>query len=345
MRNWGVASLISVSMILGAGALQSAERPITVSTLPDFTSFMMARVDGTGSTAVTMDQAANALKDYDVVFVGEFHDHIANHLAELALLRTIHARAPKLALSMEQFERDRQEKVDDYLAGKIGEETLTSGLGWKNYAEAYRPLVEYAKDNHLPVIAANAPQSIVRCIAKEGAVFLSTLSADKRDLIAAELHAGDGPYKQKFLHFAGDDTAHGGSSNGKADEKARRRIENNFAAQIARDDTMAESIASFLRANPGYRVLHVTGAFHVEEKLGTIERLRMRAPQLKVALVMPVQLARDTAAMKPEDAGQADFAILLRREPEPYVTDTERKAVEAREGEGFREAADSGCKG
>jgi uncharacterized iron-regulated protein len=345
MRNWGVASLISVSMILGAGALQSAERPITVPTLPDFTSFMMARVDGTGSTAVTVDQAADALKDYDVVFVGEFHDHIANHLAELALLRTIHARAPKLALSMEQFERDRQERVDDYLAGKIGEETLTSGLGWKNYAEAYRPLVEYAKDNHLLVIAANAPQSIVRCIAKEGAGFLSTLSADKRSLIAAELHAGDGPYKQKFLHFAGDDAAHGGSSNGKADEKARQRIENNFAAQIARDDTMAESIASFLRANPGYRVLHVTGAFHVEEKLGTIERLRLRAPQLKVALVMPVQLARDTAAMKPEDARQAEFAILLRREPEPYVTDTERKAVEAREGERFREAADGRCKG
>lgn len=338
MRNWSAAGLILASIILCSGILRAAERSAAMDVLPDFTSFAIVRMDG--SVKVTLDQAADALKDYDVVFVGEFHDHIANHLAEMALLRAIHERAPKIALSMEQFERDRQQKVDDYLAGKIGEETLTSGLGWKNYAEAYRPLVEYAKDNRLPVIAANAPQNIVRCIAKEGAGYLSHLPADRRNLVAAELHAEDGPYKQKFLRFAGDDTAHGG-----AGAEAKQRIENNFAAQSARDDTMAESIASFLRANPGYRVLHVTGAFHVEEKLGTIERLRLRAPQLKIALVMPVQLAPGAAAMKPGDAGQADFAILLRREPESYVTDAERKAAEAREGERFRGVSSSECKG
>jgi len=348
MRHWGIASLMSVSIVLGAGALQSAEHTVTAAELPDFTSYKFARTAGGSSTTVTVEQVADALKDFDVIFVGEFHDHIANHLAEMALLRTIHVRASKIALSMEQFERDRQEKVDDYLAGKIGEETLTNGLSWKNYAEAYRPLVEYAKDTHLPIIAANAPQNIVRCIAREGAGYLSNLPADKRNLVAAELHAEDGPYKQKFMRFAGDDAAHGGArkanekADEKADEKARQRVENNFAAQVARDDTMAESIARFLRANPGYRVLHVTGAFHVEEKLGTIERLRLRAPQLKVALVMPVQLARDTAAM---DAKDADFAILLRREPEAYATDTERKAAEAREGERFRDAADGRCKG
>jgi uncharacterized iron-regulated protein len=343
MRNRGFVNFLCISMILGTGALQSAERPAAA--LPDFTSFAIARVDG--GTVVTVDQAADALKDYDVVFVGEFHDHIANHLAEMALLRSIHERSPRLALSMEQFERDRQGKVDDYLAGKIGEETLTSGLGWKNYAEAYRPLVEYAKDHQLPVIAANAPQEIVRCVAREGAGFLANLPAGKRSLVAAELHAGEGPYRQKFLRFAGDDAAHGGSqkTEAKADEKARQQIENNFAAQVARDDTMAESIAGFLQAHPGYRVLHVTGAFHVEENLGTVERLKLRAPQLKVALVMPVQLARDAAAMKPQDAKGADFAILLRREPESYVTDQERKAAEARETERFRQAAENRCKG
>jgi len=338
MRNWSAAGLILVSIILGAGVLRAAERSVAVGVLPDFTSFAIVRMDG--SAKVTLDQAADALKDYDVIFVGEFHDHIANHLAEMALLRAIHERAPKLALSMEQFERDRQQKVDDYLAGKIGEETLTSGLGWKNYAEAYRPLVEYAKDNHLSVIAANAPQSIVRCIAKEGAGFLSNLPADRRDLAAAELHAENGPYKQKFLRFAGDDAAHGGVG-----EKAKQQIENNFVAQIVRDDTMAESIAKFLGANPGYRVLHVTGAFHVEEKLGTIERLRLRAPQLKIALVMPVQLAPGATEMKVADAKQADFAVLLRREPESTVTDAERKAAEAREGERFRDTTSGGCRG
>ena len=85
-------------------------------------------------------------KGYDVVFIGELHDHIANHLAEMALLKALQARMPAIALSMEQFERDVQPVVDDYLAGRIGEESLKSkGRAWRNYAEAYRPLVEYAK--------------------------------------------------------------------------------------------------------------------------------------------------------------------------------------------------------
>ena len=326
MRRWIIAGLFS-AVLLFPGELRPAE------VLPDFASYVIVRVDRPAT--VTLDQAADALKDYDIVVIGEFHDHIANHLAQLALLRALHQRVPKLALSMEQFERDQQPKLDDYLAGKIGEETLIEGLGWKNYAEAYRPLVEYAKDTHLPVIAANAPRDIVRCVAREGTAYLNRLSATKRGLVAAELHAEDGPYKQKFLRFAGDDAAHGGS-----DGKAKQRMENNFAAQVTRDDTMAESIANFLQANPGYHVLHVTGAFHVAEKLGTVERLKMRAPQGKIALVMPVQASADSMVLKPDDAKDADFAILLRREPEPYATDKERAAAEARD----RPAASAKCR-
>jgi len=66
----------------------------------DFDTFQLLKADGTAVAPVTVDQAADALKDYDVVVIGELHDHIANHLAELALLRAIHARAPRIALSM-----------------------------------------------------------------------------------------------------------------------------------------------------------------------------------------------------------------------------------------------------
>ncbi len=334
MCNWIFAGLISSSVLLYPGELRPAELA-----LPDFASYVIARIDHGSAIAVTPDRAADALKDYDVVFVGEFHDHIANHLAQLVLLRTLHQHVPKLALSMEQFERDQQPKLDDYLAGKIGEETLTDGLGWRNYAEAYRPLVEYAKDERLPVIAANAPRDIVRCIAREGASYLNRLSATQRNFIAAEIHAEDGPYKEKFLRFAGDDAAHGGSK----DDKARQRMENNFTAQVSRDDTMAESIARFLQANPGYRLLHVTGAFHVAERLGTVERLKMRMPQLKIALVMPVQTVAESTSLKPDDARDADFAIFLRREPEPYATDKERTAAQAKQGKRFRQAGNDKC--
>jgi hypothetical protein len=325
-----ILAVLGLILALG-GASQSAP-------LPDFDSFAILRAsDG---AAVSVDQAADALKNYDVVFLGELHDHIANHLAEMALLRALKTRTPAVALSMEQFERDVQPVVDDYLAGRIGEESLKSkGRAWDNYAEAYRPLVEYAKDHALSVIAANAPASLVRCVGREGAGFLTGLPAAKRGWAAAELHTQDGPYKQKFLAFLSGDAAHGGAAEG---ETAKAAAERSFAAQVTRDDTMAESIANYLRDNPGHMVVHVTGAFHVEDRLGTIERLKTRAPNLKIALVLPFE-TDDAAAPRPANKG-ADFALLLRPEPRSYVTDDERKTAQAREVGSIRAAASTGCK-
>ena len=135
------------------------------------------------------------------------------------------------------------------------------------------------------------------------------------------------------------DAAHGAAAEG---ETAKAAAERSFAAQVTRDDTMAESIANYLRDNPGHRIVHVTGAFHVEDRLGTIERLKMRAPNLKIALVLPVETG-DVATSMAANKG-ADFAIALRPEPRPYVTDDERKAAEAREMGSIRAAASTGCK-
>lgn len=328
-RSSKIAIVLGLVLTLG-GVSQSAP-------LPDFDSFTLLRAND--GAAVSVDQAADALKNYDVVFLGELHDHIANHLAEMALLRALQARVPT-ALSLEQFERDVQPVVDDYLAGRIGEETLKrKGRAWDNYAEAYRPLIEYAKDHALTVIAANAPAALVRCVGREGASYLASLPAAKRGWAAAELHTEDGPYKQKFLAFLSGDAAHGAAAEG---ETAKAAAERSFAAQVTRDDTMAESIANYLRDNPGHRIVHVTGAFHVEDRLGTIERLKMRAPNLKIALVLPVETG-DVATSMAANKG-ADFAIALRPEPRPYVTDDERKAAEAREMGSIRAAASTGCK-
>ena len=333
MRNmralWVAASMILFASSAGGQQLPAA-RP------QDFDSFKIVQVSGPAPVPVDAAGAADILKDYDVIVIGEYHDHLANHLAELALLRALRQRVPGLALSMEQFERDVQPVVDDYLAGRVGEATLKrDGRAWSNYDEAYRPLIEYAKDHGLPVIAANAPGSLVRCVGQKGAQFLGTLPAAKRDWAAADIHAEEGAYKKKFLGLMNGDAAHGGALAGE-------RAEKSFAAQVTRDDTMAESIASFLRAKPGTKVLHITGTFHAEDRLGTVERLKQRAPDLKIAVLLPVQTKQaDVAGLA---AKGADFLILLRPEPEPYASDKERQAAEARQTAAFRTATGQACK-
>ncbi|HXJ00980.1 MAG TPA: ChaN family lipoprotein [Micropepsaceae bacterium] len=338
MRRSFIAISLGLSLIASTALSRDGRAASAVPALPDLTAFVLMRLTaGAPAAPVSVEQAADALKDYDVIFLGEWHDHSGNHLAEMALFRALYARAPNLALSMEMFERDVQPVVDDYMAGRIGEDNFRRrGRAWGNYAESYRPLVEFAKDHGLPLIAANAPASVVRCVGQEGPDFLAHMPADKRGWAAAELHLSDGPYKEKFLRFLAEDGAHGEDANRTEDEK-KQAADRSFASQVTRDDTMAESIVLSARKNPGRKIVHVTGAFHVESALGTVERLRLRAPDLKIALVVPVEAEHpETPSLKPGDAAAANFAFLLKASPPDYVSDAEKKEAESRMQGNFR---------
>jgi uncharacterized iron-regulated protein len=243
----------------------------------------------------------------------------------MALYRAIQERAGAVDLSLEQFERDVQKVVDDYLAGRIGEEALKAdGRAWDNYPVSYRPLVEYAKERGLKVIAAEAPTMVVRCVGQQGPAFLDTMKPEIRGWAAAKLHLDDGPYKDKYLRFAAGDGAHG-----KAEDKASgpsAAALRSFAAQVTRDDTMAESIHRHLAANPGRKVVHLNGAFHSESFLGTAERLQWRNPALKIAVVNPIEV-KDAAnpAVTPDQAKTGTFVLMVRPQPRGYVSDAEMR--------------------
>jgi uncharacterized iron-regulated protein len=342
LRRSAFSISLGLALIVCAALARDGLAAAAIPALPDLTSFQLMRT-GTGpAVAVSVDEAADALKDYDVVFMGEWHDHAGNHLAEMALFRALYARNPQLSLSLEMFERDVQPVLDDYMAGRIGEDNLRRrGRAWGNYAESYRPLVEFAKEHALPVIAANAPASVVRCVGIEGPGYLARMPAAKRGWAAAELHLGEGPYKDKFLRFLAEDGAHGQDAN-RTEEEKRAAAERSFASQVTRDDTMAESIYLALQKNPARKIVHLTGAFHVEGALGTVERLRLRAPNLKIAVVVPAEAEHpDAPSLKPEDANGAAFVILLRGSPKEYVSAAEEKEAEARMQGNFR--AQSRC--
>lgn len=299
--------------------------------VPDLTSYVLARTDGGTAAPVSVADAADLLAAYDVVFLGEIHRHAGVHHAQMALFREIHARAPGLSLSMEQFERDGQAAVDDYLAGRIGENTLAQRVDlWANYGTSYRPLVEFAKEHKLPVIAANAPGMVVRCVGIEGPDFLARLKPDQRGWAAAELNLQDGPYKDKFLGFAAGDAGHGGDPKAAPGEKRAPSAQalRSFAAQVTRDDTMAESIALHLARNPGRKVVHLTGYFHSDAFLGTVERLKLRMPSLRIAVVTPVQT--DDAAppdLTPADLASGTLLLVVRPLPAPYASEDEMRAA------------------
>lgn len=285
----------------------------------------------------TLDDVADELSAFDAVFFGEDHTHPGNHLAQMQLFQALHERHADMSLSLEQFERDTQPVVDQYLAGEIGEKVLEKDArAWPVYQGSYRPLVEYAVDNKLPVIAANAPKSIVICVGKKGVGILDEIPEPDRGWIAETLHVEEGAYLDKYMAIMSGGASHGGgdqksddAESGGAEESAseispemRAMVMKSFAAQVTRDDTMAESIALHLRDNPGRKVLHLNGNFHSASHLGTVERLTRRMPDLRVAVINPVGInGTDAPAWTDEDAATGDYMLLIRELPQAFVTE------------------------
>ncbi|WP_368163684.1 ChaN family lipoprotein [Aeromonas sp. R6-2] len=289
-----------LSLVLTALLAGCATPPSPLPTLYDY------RLQA-GDTPLSLTAATERLQGADIILVGELHSHPAVHLFQARLLAQLSLSPRALTLSMEQFSRADQAVVDAYLAGRIGESALMrAGHAWPNYQSDYRPLVEFAKARQMPVIAANAPKGLVSCIGEQGPAWLNTLPANHRRLVAAHLTLGEDGYRQRFMA-----SLHHGDN----DSNARR-----FAAQTAWDDTMAESMVTYLAAHPGRRIMHIAGNFHVEGGWGLASRIAARNPALKVALVIPVSEPQSGA-----NGRQADLELHIAPLPERWKNREEMK--------------------
>lgn len=253
--------------------------------------------DGHGK-ASSLGQIVAAAKAADVVFLGENHDDAVGHRVELEVLKGLFAEVGKerpVVLSLEMFERDEQTVLDEYLGGLVTEKQfLACARPWDNYQTDYRPLVEFAKENKIPVIAANAPRRYVSLVGREGRSGLERLSATARSWIAPLPYpAASAAYAAKFNGLMGG--AHGGAMGGKL-----------LDSQVLWDATMADSIVQALKAKPGALVVQVNGRFHSEAKLGTAEQvLRYRQETKEVVVgLMP------GSGFTKEMAGSGDFVVV-----------------------------------
>lgn len=250
------------------------------------------------ASAINIHQLPASIRSADVILIGEWHTHSGIHRFQTDLLKSLSQSNDTIALSMEQFSRDKQSVVNEYLAGKIGEQMLIkNGNAWPNYTSDYRPLVEFAKAKDMDIIAANAPKPIVRCIGQQGLDYLNKLTRKERSQLAEDIDTSPSAYKDKFM---------ASMHHGKPEQTVKQ-----FAAQVTWDETMAESIVNYLEDNPGHKVIHVVGKFHVEQGLGTKASILKRNPDLKVVVITP-------SASISEDLGQ-DYRLLVLDPPVRYV--------------------------
>jgi uncharacterized iron-regulated protein len=243
-----------------------------------------------------------------VVVLGENHDDPNTHLAELAMLQGLFRKKSDVILSMEMFERDTQEVLSKYVAGEVTEsDLLTWGHTWGNYETDYKPLVEFAKENKLAVVAANIPRPLAKRVSAQGYA-ATKFSEDERPWVAESF---DAPHDKYWDAWKALMTMPGMMGMGGMTEDT---IELFYQAQVIKDETMAESIVRAAEKSPDSTVFHVTGTGHIADYLGTYPRVLKRLPGInEISIIcLPVD---DLLAPLPDDVLKADYYILVQAPP------------------------------
>ncbi len=271
---------------------------------------------GDGSQA-TMDELLTAAREAKVTFLGESHDDRAAHYVEEQVLRNIYT--PGLTLSLEMFESDVQYVVDEYLADQISEEHLVeSGRAWPNYRNDYRPLIEFAKQRGMPVIAANAPRRYVNRVSRLGADALLELGDEAKRSLPPLPYAEASPrYAKKFNDLMEEHRRSAALRARERGDLARaKELEGpgdhtkGLAAQSLWDASMAYSIARTLTAKPGTHILHVNGSFHSAERMGILEHLERYRPETSAVVVTMLSDESFPRFNSENMSGLGDFVVV-----------------------------------
>ncbi len=199
--------------------------------------------------------------------IGEHHDNYAHHLYQLQYIKALKQKGAKIAIGMEMFQRPFQNVLDDYIAGRIDEKTFLKRSEyfsrWGYDYKLYRPIMIYAKEEHIPIIALNLDKNITQKVSKYG---LSALTKKETDMIPKELDMQDSAYKKRLLKIYNN-------------PKHRAYLPNAdyfYQAQILWDETMAESIARYLQNHPDTIMIVLVGNGHLAYFSGIPNRLKKR---------------------------------------------------------------------
>lgn len=231
-----------------------------------------------------------------IVYVGEKHDRYGDHLIQLEVIRALHQRHPKLAIGMEMFQRRYQKPLDDYISGKTDEQTFLKESRyfstWRFNYHLYRPILRFAREHGIPVVALNQDHELVGKVASGG---LEELSQAERAKLPQEMTFDDEAYEKRLRRAF---EMHQHELPG---DTAPQVFEYFHQAQILWDETMAESIADFLADRPDYHMVVLAGNGHLEYGSGIPKRAHRRTGK-KYAIVLP-----DPG--EPLAPGLADFVV------------------------------------
>lgn len=236
-------------------------------------------IEGKTGRPVPFDDWITELSADDVIYLGEEHHNRWHVEAALRVLHALLARDRHPVLALEMFGWDGQHGLDHYLSDpNTSRESFLQESRWEqNWGGAYddyEPLINFARDRHVSVVALNPPRPLVRQVALKG---WSQAMADPdmaRWGMQDQIGLDDLAYRE--IIFEQLRSCHEGLS-----EASYERM---YEASVFRDEGMAKTLSDYLRTSRGGAgpVVSYTGGGHIQYRLPVPNRvLRRQNGQVK----------------------------------------------------------------
>jgi aminopeptidase N len=218
-------------------------------------------------TLATIDDIIPQVALSRIIYVGEIHDQFAHHMNQLKVIKKIHEAGYKVAVGMEMFQKPFQQVVDDYLAGRIDEPSFLKKTEyfsrWGYDYNLYKPIVDYLKQQGIPLVALNIDGDLTRKVAREG---MYDLSDKQKKRLPSDMNFSNETYRKNLNQvFVGHHK-----------QKDLKDFNYFLQAQMVWDEGMAESAYQFLVSHPAHKMVILAGNGHVRHKYGIPDRLYRR---------------------------------------------------------------------
>jgi uncharacterized iron-regulated protein len=209
---------------------------------------------------VSFEELIADLSKAKVIYIGEQHTNSAHHKIQLEVIKGLINQHPELAVGMEAFDHSYQKILDMWSAGSLDEKGFLERThwyaNWKFNFELYKDMLTFIKEKHIKLIGLNIPFHIPPKIAVGG---IESLSDDEKKHLPKRIdttNADHGAYVEEIFK--------------KHKIKGRESFEHFYMVQCVWEETMAESIALYLKK--ASMIVVLVGNGHIIRKFGIPDR-------------------------------------------------------------------------
>ncbi|MGD9366008.1 MAG: ChaN family lipoprotein [Desulfobacteraceae bacterium] len=242
---------------------------------------------------LSQTRALLKLKRASIVLVGEHHNNVDHHLAQLKVIQLLHNTGRKVAIGLEMFRQDSQQALDQWIAGRMSEDQFKPiyldnwNFGW----ELYGPIFTYAMEHDIPMVGLNVSRKITAQVAYHGFESLSEAQKGTLEGITCNVTA-------EYRDFI----RNGYRAHGHGNMNFNRFCE----AQLVWDTAMAVNAIDYLKHHPDTVLVILAGSGHAR-KLGIPSQLDKRTAKPYVVVLPETRGIFDADTTTTKDA---DFILL-----------------------------------